>query len=642
MRICFVSTSRGSYFMTELLAALAAATEAAGHDVELVFDKFPRPIDGRVYVVVPHEFEAWGLRSGSPDAEQRARTIALCTENPGTEWFEATSRLVSSFGAAVSINRSSAAELRRRGVRCEHLQLGYCARWDSWHREQSANRPIDILYLGAADPRRDPLLADIGIALWSRECQFLVPPLEPRTGPRSDFLKDTQKYERLAQSKILLNLHRTTSAALEWMRFLEAICNGCVVLSEPSLDGDPLIAGEHFVETPVTDIGAAAGALLNDPVRLRQLSEQAYDFVREQLPIAPAGVRLAELAAELPRTSAAEATSLRRVDWASSANVTASPSTGGTSVAVGSDHTPIVHGAQVGDHARSSLLAGVGRLLGARRARPSGSLEIETSSYRAAKPRVSVLGIITGETRDEADQQIESIIASDGGTSEIILVSGKLRDHDDSAVTRLFAEHPSVPMLMLRAPLARLAERGAADAEEACPAKSKLDTQLSLGAARNLLAARARGEYLLVLPPAGGVFPSTIERLTRALEADRLATFAYPMVAVIDCGSVVELRGSLPWEERRLSRTNWIDPPFLIRRERLLELGSWATDPRLSGLEDFDLWRRIADHSDHGTHVSQVLGWHAAEQPHPRDIAALEPASCELLRERAPRLSAET
>src|SRR5664280_344906 len=84
MRFCFVSTRRGSRFMTELLAAISAATAAAGHTTELVFDEFPPLREECVYVVIPHEFQAWGDPSGFPDARQRARTIALCTETPGT------------------------------------------------------------------------------------------------------------------------------------------------------------------------------------------------------------------------------------------------------------------------------------------------------------------------------------------------------------------------------------------------------------------------------------------------------------------------------------------------------------------------------------------------------------------------------
>jgi len=84
MNFCFVTTRRGSYFMTELLSAISAACAAAGHTVELVLDAFPRLDEDAVYVVIPHEFHAWGDPQGFPDASQRARTIALCTENPGT------------------------------------------------------------------------------------------------------------------------------------------------------------------------------------------------------------------------------------------------------------------------------------------------------------------------------------------------------------------------------------------------------------------------------------------------------------------------------------------------------------------------------------------------------------------------------
>ena len=301
MRFCFVSTRRGSHFMTELLAAISAATMEAGHTTELVFDELPPLRDELVYVVIPHELRAHGNPSGFPDARQRARTIALCTENPGTPWFDQTLNLVAELAAAVSINRSSAAELERHGIPCAHIQLGYVPRWDTWQRDERTRRPIDVLYLGAADPRRDPLLPGIARDLSARECQFLVPPLEVRTAPRPDFLTGTDKYHRLRSSRVLLNLHRTTSRAFEWMRFLEAICNGCVVVSEPSLDNEPLLPGEHFLTASVEDIAGVIDRLLGDPHRLQGLRERAYDFVRRELPMRAAADRLVELAAELPR-----------------------------------------------------------------------------------------------------------------------------------------------------------------------------------------------------------------------------------------------------------------------------------------------------------------------------------------------------
>jgi hypothetical protein len=301
MRFCFLSTRRGSRFMTELLVALSDACAEAGHTVELAFDAFP-PLDSpdTVYVAIPHEFYAHGDPAGHPDARQRARTIALCTENPGTPWFDQTLELVTQFAVAVSINRSSAAALQQRGVHCAHVQLGYVPVWDTWHRDDAIPRPIDVLYLGAADPRRDPLLPPIRHALSARECQFLIPPLEVRTAPRPDFITGTDKYHRLRSSRVLLNLHRTTSRAFEWMRFLEAICNGCVVVSEPSLDSEPLIPGEHFLVADVDEIASVVDRLLDNPARLRELREPAYDFVRRELSMRPAAERLAELGAGLP------------------------------------------------------------------------------------------------------------------------------------------------------------------------------------------------------------------------------------------------------------------------------------------------------------------------------------------------------
>jgi hypothetical protein len=619
MHFCFVSTSRGSYFMTELLDALAVAAEASGHAAERAFDEFPTLGADSVYVAIPHEFGAWG--SKAPDSQQRARTIALCTENPGTEWFESTYRLVAEFGAAVSINRSSAAELRRRGVPCEHLQLGYSARWDRWDGGESLPRPIDVLYLGAADPRRDPLLAGIGTSLWSRNCQFLVPPLEPRTAPRADFLKEDDKYHRLAASKILLNLHRKTSAAFEWMRFLEAISNGCVVVSEPSLDSEPLVAGEHFIAAPVARIADTVDALLENPDRLRALRTQAYEFVRTELPIDPAGKRLAEIASELPRRESLDPVA----NWAATDATSSSAR----------DRTPRLDVSRALEPARGTLASdvravssgvagrraahrfvGIGRRVGRLRRRARGVI-VETPSYASARPRVSVLAVLGADYERRRVELLDGVASSRGEEFEIVVLADRSSGDAWGLVIRFLANHPDVPACML-------------DGEPS-----------ALGAARNQLAERSRGELLLVLPGEGGIFPTTARRLAGALNSDPASAFSYPMVAVVDEGAPVELRGSMPWEPARLARQSWIDAPAMVRRERLLELGGYATDRRLDGLEDFDLWCRLADSGEHGAHVPQVLGWHPSRaRDGPGDLAALTPATKELIRARSPCLFA--
>ncbi len=93
--------------------------------------------------------------------------------------------------------------------------------------------------------------------------------------------------------------------------------------------------------------------------------------------------------------------------------------------------------------------------------------------------------------------------------------------------------------------------------------------------------------------------------MTELLAADPEAIFAYSMVAVFESDRPVELCSSLPWEPERLASTNWIDGMILIRRDRLLELGGYSTDPNLAGREGLDLWRRCAQARDRGVHVPQ-------------------------------------
>lgn len=608
MRFCFVSTSPGSYFMTELLAAIASAAGEAGHTVEFVYDAFPPLGDERVYVVIPHEFRAHGDPAGFPDAGQRARTIALCTENPGTPWFEETYGLAGEFAAAVSINRSSAAELRRRGIPCEHLQLGYSPTWDCWHGEEGAERAIDVLYLGAADPRRDPLLAGIGGELWARACEFLVPPIERRTRPRPDFLTGEDKYRRLRSARTLLNLHRTSSAAFEWMRFLEAICNGCVVVSEPCIDSEPLLPGEHFLVADADRIAGVLSELLDDPARLQAIRRQAYEFVRRELPMAPAVERLCELACALPREPPAMGPSA----FASHATDTDTPGAGAVASAVPATPT---RPAGAGAHSpRRPLLR---RLLahlpgpGATASRPP-RLEVLASSdaHGAATPRVSVLCLLSPERQRHAIAALTSLAASRYRSFELlVLVPHGYPERAGPALTGFLAERPALAAQLLRG------RPGG-----------------GVAGARNALAAHARGEYLFTLDPYGGVYPSTLERLAGALDAHPRAAFSYPMVGGWEAGRPVELLSSLPWEPERLRTGNWIDGMALVRRTPLLELGGYDTDPRLAGWEDFYMWCRFAQAGACGVHVPQVLAWRA------RDAGAQTPEGWALMRELFPGL----
>jgi len=208
----------------------------------------------------------------------------------------------------------------------------------------------------------------------------------------------------------------------------------------------------------------------------------------------------------------------------------------------------------------------------------------QTAVYRASAPSVTVMLILRPGHEQGAIESLASAASSVYDELELFVldVSGT---HPPPAVRRFLDDHPSLPIALLR----RHHDGGIADS-------------------RNVLAKRARGRYVLALEPGASVYPSTLQRLADALDADPGAAFSYPMVGAYQAEEPVALLSSMPWEPERLRQGNWIDGIALIRRDRLLALGGYNNDPRLSGWEDFYLWCRFAAEGDHGVHVPQVLG----------------------------------
>ncbi len=237
-----------------------------------------------------------------PTRAQLGRTIAFCTEQPGTHWFELTRAHAASAGGVVDIYPDAVRELGRRGVRAEHFRLGYSGFWDRWDRDEGRQRPVDVLHLGAVNERRLRALAGFAGTLWPHRTRLLVPPEKPKTRQRADFLVGEAKWECLRSAKILLNLHRQESAYFEWVRVLEGISNGCVLVSEHSPGCEPLVPGEHFVSGTLENLALLADHLLRDEALLSTMRLAAYDHVRAELAMRPAAERLIAMAEGLARS----------------------------------------------------------------------------------------------------------------------------------------------------------------------------------------------------------------------------------------------------------------------------------------------------------------------------------------------------
>ncbi len=493
--LCFVGAERGNAFMNELLAAVAHEVAELGMRTEVALDAFPE--DGSSYVVIPHEYFACVDESLHPSKEQLGRTIAFCTEQPGTYWFELGASHARRVGAAVDIYPRAVRELRRRGLHAEHFRLGYSAFWDAWHGDEGAERPVDVVHLGAVNPRRLRALAGYAGTLWPREVKLLVPPESPKTEERADFLMGEAKWQLLASAKTLLNLHRQESAYFEWVRVLEAVANGCVLVSEHSADTDPLVAGEHFVSGTLENLALLADGLLRDEERLASMRTAAYELVRAELPMRPAAERLAALAERLvrsPRRSRGPAPMppdrprSRGLRWARDPRIDD----------LAARQAQLLEWTRRSDAVLKKLVLGqmaLVRTVAAQQlsAERDAGTELEvvarTPAYERASPRVSVLVPLYNHA-EEVSAALASVLASELQDLEVVVLDDASTDGSRESVIDFLLAYPFLPALLLRHPVNR-----------------------GLGRTRNDLVASARGELVFMLDADNEVYPTALSRL---------------------------------------------------------------------------------------------------------------------------------
>jgi len=128
-----------------------------------------------------------------------------------------------------------------------------------------ADRPYDVLFVGAANTRRESALAALAPILADHEPYVHCPRFKGPVRQGDPDMMSTSDIVQLARnSKILLNIHQGESRYFEWHRlFLFGVIEGCIVLTEPCIPNAFVEAGTHYLECPVDDM----------PERLRWLLE---------------------------------------------------------------------------------------------------------------------------------------------------------------------------------------------------------------------------------------------------------------------------------------------------------------------------------------------------------------------------------
>ncbi|MEO5724744.1 MAG: hypothetical protein ABIQ39_01830, partial [Ilumatobacteraceae bacterium] len=115
--------ARGNEFMADIAAWIAEAAVLAGRESHVVRDGLPEADGCANLVVAPHEF--FELHSAPRRQMQlaAAASVCICTEQPGTRWFDLTVDAARMGLVAFDINAHGVRALRQRGINAHRLQL---------------------------------------------------------------------------------------------------------------------------------------------------------------------------------------------------------------------------------------------------------------------------------------------------------------------------------------------------------------------------------------------------------------------------------------------------------------------------------------------------------------------------------------
>ena len=151
---------RGNAFMRDIASWIAEAAEQTGREATVVADgRLPGARDTIELVVAPHEFYALGHWSDRAVDHAVRSSVPVCTEQPGTTWFDITSLYAGRSPLVLDINAHGTAALRDQGIDTRHLRLGGVPSMD--HRRPNGLRSREALFLGGRTDRRARRLAEL-------------------------------------------------------------------------------------------------------------------------------------------------------------------------------------------------------------------------------------------------------------------------------------------------------------------------------------------------------------------------------------------------------------------------------------------------------------------------------------------------
>lgn len=135
-----------------------------------------------------------------------------------------------------------------------------------------------------------------------------------------------------------------------------------------------------------------------------------------------------------------------------------------------------------------------------------------------------------------------------------------------------------------------------------------------LSAARNTGVSVSTTPYVFILDADNLLYPRCIERCLVALEADKQASVAYPIIEKF--GEQCALIGNVVWNPERFKKRNCIDAMALIRKADLISVGGYSELSAVGrlGWEDYELWCKFIDKDYYGVPVPEILARYRTHQ----------------------------
>jgi hypothetical protein len=571
----FVAAS-GNAFMTDIAGWIAEAAEQCGHRAKIVTDALPTA-DGNINLVVaPHEF--YPLRDDDDHAVRAAAaaSVPVCTEQPGTPWYHLSLGFCRPSAMALDINAHGVEALRSDGVHARHLRLGGVPSMS----RPTAQRDIEVLFLGGLTDRRGAVLAEMAPLLASRAAELRTFRFtRPVRGRVPGLVFGDEKYRLLGRSKILLNVHRddTRPGYFEWARMVEAMANGCVVLTEPSTDFEPLVEQEDFVSTD--DLTGTLSDLLDDSARIARVGAAASHAVLAQHPLQ---ATLGPLLDEIDRCPPPPAPKRRAFGLR------------GPAPLIREHRPPLLPPLRPADQLRErtylAMMAEQELQRDIQRQRcvlahgtDDHIVRRESAAYAVARPEVSVI-VTLFNYADVVRETLDSVLASTGVDFEMVIVDDHSTDNGRAVVTDYLDQHPQAPMVLLGR-----------------------ETNRGLSPARNLAIECARGRKIMVVDADNHLYPRCLKTLSDVLDSAPDAAFAYGTLE--DFGVAPGMRSAMGWHVPWVCERNYIDAQAMIRADVFARYGGYRTEGTwVYGWEDWELWLRLAAAGEHGVHHPNFVG----------------------------------